>query len=307
MRVIFQSLLCLFLVHCLRGWHSVTATETTIACVIYDVLYTTGLSTTGLSKILTPYLPTLPFDCFQDPDDDLHSSSMPPPTAQGCPQSRVPRAPTTDPHEDPPNIEEERASSIDVASRSEGADVSDKGPANGRQTSSLPQLPDVGENCRNTSPISSGKGETVFEKRLENPETAHPDASEKEITANTAYTTDELHNGGLLPQDETPPQVIDTPGASRGSFWMLRTFPTFLGEGDNKDNFWKGNDSRVLDNEDRETLSPWDSSTCQSFLGEPWSNRVVNSKVFLVDHDHARARKNWRVMRAVIIALGKWR
>lgn len=236
----------------------------------------------------------------------------------------MPRALTTDNREDQPNIEEERATSMDVASPSKGAGISHEGSPNGRQTSSLPPSPAVGEDRGNTSPILSGGGETAFEKRLQDPETAHSNAGEKDITANAAYATGELHNERLLLQDETPPQVIDTPGASghpqkaegrfslasRGSFGMLRALPSFLRKGDSKATFRKGSDSRVLDNGDRETSSRWDSSTCRSFLSgedKPWNNRVVNSKVFPVGHDHARARKNWRVMRAVIIALGKWR
>lgn len=151
-----------------------------------------------------------------------------------------------------------------------------------------------------------------------------PNIAEERATSIEIASLPRPTERGLLPQHEAPPQVIDTPGASghakkvegllslarRGSFGMLRALPSFLRKGDSKASFRKGNDSRVSDNGDRETSSRWKSSTCRSFLsgeGIARSNRVVPFNVFPIEHDHARARRNWRVMRAVLMALGKWR
>ena len=270
------------------------------------------------------------------PDGSGQSSSDPALTTQACAQFHVTRELATNHREQSPNIAQEgtiigtpsfsrptgRVILQALENGPKGATVNDGG-INRRQYSPLPLL-SVASRERGKSGAGLGAEDPSLENNTKNPRPTRAISDARARDANTTEATHKQYSSDLPAddaQEETSPRARGTirpngrsslvvaPSSSSGgrSWGVLRVLSKFRRTGNSKGRFWKRS-SRVADAGDGEMMSSCSRSISRSFQsGEdtPSSGRMVSCNDFPEWHDHARAKKHWRVLRAVLIALGE--
>ena len=169
---------------------------------------------------------------------------------------------------------------------------------------------------RGKSGAGLGAEDSSLKNNTKNPRPTRAISDARARDANTTKATHKQYSSDLPAddaQEETPPRARGTtrpngrsslvvaPSSSSGgrSWGVLRVLSKFRRTGNSKGSFGKRS-SQVADAGEGDMMSSCSSSISRSFqTGEdtPPNGRMVSCNDFHEWHDHARAWKNWRVLR----------